>query len=105
MQAGRSCLSPLPRQLSRLEVFLTVNIAKDGLITADYNRVSEVSGEIMKSIKAVSLGYGILGCALTLGRLANPDVRLSPITEAEFVGELVEWVDSYFDIPPQSVSH
>lgn len=40
----------------------------------------------------------MLGCALTLGRLANPDVHLAPSTEAQFVGELMQWVDAYFTI-------
>ena len=77
---------------------MTIEHSSDGTVTADYARANDISMQILSFLRAEPIGYGAMGCALTIGRLANPDVRLSPFTEVKFVGELMEWVDDYFTI-------
>ena len=84
---------------------LTIEIGQDGTITADYSRVNDISLILLNSIKTEPIGYGALGCALALGRLANSETKLSPSVESKFVGDLMEWVDSYFSIPDSLVMH
>ena len=78
---------------------LTIEISPTGEVTADYNRAHEVSMQILTSIRGESIGYGILGCALSIARLNNSDIPLTVPQEVKFVGDLMEWADSYFDIP------
>ena len=77
---------------------MTIHVTPDGIITADLAHASGVSFSILELIKSEPIGYGLLGCGLTVARLANPDVRLHPFTEAKFCGHMMEWVDSYFTI-------
>lgn len=77
---------------------MTIEVDSKGILTADYSRANDVSIAVLQALAKEPIGYGILGCALTIGRLMNPDVKLSPYTETKFVGDLMEWADSYFTI-------
>lgn len=84
---------------------LTLILSNDGILTADYQKADEISQDILLALRQESVGYASLGTALTLARLANPDCRLSPSVEVRFVGDCMEWVDTYFVIPEQAVKH
>ena len=74
-------------------------------MTADFSRADDISCKLLDSLRRETIGYAQLGLALTLARLANPDVRLATSVESRFVGDCMEWVDTYFAIPDQAVKH
>jgi hypothetical protein len=76
----------------------TIQIDYKGILTADYSQANDVSIRILEAIRSEPIGYGTLGCALTLGRLLNPDVKLAPSQENQFLGAIMNWADSYFTI-------
>ena len=82
---------------------MTIEVDSNGILTADYARANDISVQILTTLAKEPIGYGILGCALTLGRLSNPEVRLAPSTESRFVGDLMEWVGEYFTIDVKGV--
>ena len=84
---------------------MTIQVSPNGIMTADLSRASDISLAILDHIKFEQVGYGLLGCGLTVARLANPDVRLHPVTEAKFCGDMMEWVDAYFTIDVKGVAN
>lgn len=84
---------------------MTINVTPDGIMTADLAHASDVSLLILDLIKSEPVGYGLLGCGLTVARLANPDVHLHPSTEAKFCGDMMEWVDAYFSVSVKGMAN
>ena len=84
---------------------MTLEYSSGGLVTADYEKVSEVCITVLDAIRTESIGYGILGCALALGRLASPEVRLPPKQEIRFVADLMEWVNGYIVTDVKGLTH
>lgn len=66
-------------------------------VNASYERTHEASKVILVALSGanVSVGYGMLGCALTLARLAAPGEELSEEQETSFVEGLMDWVNAY----------
>ena len=82
---------------------MTIEVDSAGILTADYAKANSISILLLQTLAKEPIGYGILGCALTVGRLLNPEVKLSPHTETKFVGDLMEWADAYFTIDVKGV--
>ena len=74
-------------------------------MTADFSRTNDISLAILEQLRFEPVGYGLLGCGLTVARLANPNVRLHPSTEVKFCGDMIEWVDAYFSIDVKGVAN
>ena len=68
---------------------MTLEIDSDGTVTADFAHIDEISFRLLQALRTEPVGYGAMGCAMTLGRLANPEVKLAPQTEVKFVGDLM----------------
>lgn len=96
-------LTTLPTFL--LEALTTIEFLPNGQVTADYQTAEAISQKILESIRTEQIGYSALGCAIALARLANPDQRLTPQIEVQFVGDLMEWVGLYFDAKDTGVVH
>ena len=73
--------------------------------TSIVNIAEAISQKILLAIRSEQIGYSALGCAITLARLVNPDERLTPQTEVQFVGDLMEWVGLYFTPNTSGVVH
>ena len=84
---------------------MTIQVSPNGIMTADLSRASDISLAILDQIRHEQVGYGLLGCGLTVARLANPDVRLHPSLEAKFCGDMMGWVDAYFTIDVKGVAN
>ena len=69
----------------------------DNVVSASYKTVAMVSDSVLELLMESNTpaGYGILGCALTIGRLLKPTEKQSHQDEIEFVQDLMDWVGAY----------
>lgn len=76
-------------QLNPLTGFTTVE--------ADFDQIEESSNHILEHLsdQGVMTGYGLMGCVLTIGRLAA-DRPLSPEEEVKFMQAAMEFVSVYW---------
>ena len=66
-------------------------------INASYEKAHDASKVILVALSNanVSVGYGMLGCALTIARLAVPGEELTEEQETLFTEGLMDWVNAY----------
>lgn len=67
-------------------------------ISASFARTHELSLILLDALhrEETPVGYGLLACALTFGRLLNPTTRLSDDEEIAFVQDLMAYGGAYW---------
>lgn len=68
------------------------------LIKADFQTTHDISSKLLGVLadSKVSVGYGMLGCALTLGRLARLEDQMKQEEEIQFIQDLTQFIGAYW---------
>ena len=68
------------------------------LIKADFQTAHDVSTKLMGVLadSRTSVGYGMLGCALTLGRLSRLENQMDQDEEIQFIQDLTQFIGAYW---------
>lgn len=68
------------------------------LIKADFQKTHNISTKLLGMLadSQVSVGYGMLGCALTLGRLARLEDQMEQDEEIQFIQDLTQFIGAYW---------
>ena len=66
--------------------------------TASFAQTNLLASAVLKTLaeREASIGYGILACALTIGRLLNTGKVLADNEEIKFVEAMMDWTSAYF---------
>lgn len=74
-----------------------MRVFPDGRVEADYDETHSIAMRMMEAVGEENLGNAILGCSLALARLHNPGRELSIEEEVEFIQDLVEYTQVYWE--------
>ena len=68
-----------------------------GGAVADYGKTHEISMLLLETMerKQISRAYGMLGCALSLGRLSS-DHELDDEEEVRFIEDIMHYIGAYW---------
>lgn len=76
---------------------MTLTPTGDNVVSASFGTVDVVSNSILEMLMESNTpsGYGILGCALTIGRLMKPSTIQPTKDQITFVENLMDWIGAY----------
>ena len=77
---------------------MTTPSGEQMVATLSYLKTDELSKKILGALQddSTSVGYGLLACALTLGRLLNVGKTLEDEVEVKWLEDVMNWAGLYF---------
>lgn len=65
-------------------------------VSVSYPKTHSLAQTVLGSLGDEPIGYSILACALAIGRMSNPERRLSKEEEMKFIQSIMEFVEAYW---------
>ena len=102
---GAGMVTPTPFVAGHTHPLLFFGAEKDLMTndlrnTASYGQTNALASAVLKTLaeREATIGYGMLACALTIGRLLNPGKVLADDDEIKFIEALMDWAGAYFNV-------
>ena len=69
---------------------------RTNVISASFSRTQDLAMSVLQALGGAEIGYSTLACAMLIGRLSNPETKLEPPAEIQFIESLMDFVDAYW---------